>query len=212
MAPAALKWLWHLGSVATAIYTVVFVVDFGLHFHEGWSIGVRERDWILDARRDCEVKAYTSALMQEQCGQIRARQVVVPWHVAVHHVGRHLMTKLTSALQSAFALVCILVPLALLVFYCAVRHQQQREQAGYYGRETPLRHRHGEPPTFAACSEDALRFGATALWETLRWGQQAGAGAPKSTTAAAAGEGGGPQRQPGSVVLDMSPARGKKSE
>lgn len=200
----SIKWLWHLGAVTTAIYAVVFVVDFGLHFHEGWAIGARERDWVLDARRDCEVKAYSSALMQEECGRIRARPVAVPWHTAVHHVGRHLMAKLTSAIQSAFVLVCVLVPLALMVFYCAVRHQQQRER-GYYAAAPGLRHRAGAGTGLAAYGDDTLRLGA-ALWETLR---SAGAPSPPPPP----GSGSTPRGStPGSVVLDVPgpAARGKK--
>lgn len=206
MAPS-IKWLWHLGAVTTAIYAVVFVIDFGLHLHEGWSIGVRERDWVLDARRDCESRAYSSALMQEECGRIRALPVAVPWHTAVHHVGRHLMAKLTSAIQSAFALVCVLVPLALMTFYCAMRHNHDHHQY------TGLRYR-GAPDRVdqGGYGAEALRLGS-AVWEALRSAGETEPARPASPATAQRRA----EARPGSVVLDIArgaanPRREKKAE
>lgn len=175
-------WVWRLSAITTAIYAVVFFVDFGIHLHEGWSEGCRKRDRILEARSDCDSTRFKSAVIQERCAQVQSAPLVVPWHVAFHHVGRHLSAKMASMLQSLVILVLLLVPIALGVFWCAMRSQHQRHP------QQPAGHLH---PSHVAAS-------LAALWSQMA--SPSGSSSGSSSTPPAAPP---PSPRPKSCVVEL---------
>lgn len=171
-------WLWRLGAITTAIYALVFVVDFGIHLHEGWTEGARQRDRILEGRRDCQNSRFGSAVLQERCAQIRAAPLVVPWHVAFHHVGRHLAAKMTSALQSLVVLVALLVPVAAIVFWCVLRSSTHPHR--------PYFHQHPVPHPAAAAAAATMNPQASlgAFWTSLASAVGSGSSPPRPANVA----------------------------
>jgi len=111
-----------LTAICAVAYTAFSLIDIGLHIHEGWSDGVRQRDMINEAKVDCAMHRFTSVPLQKQCAQIGSTPVPVPWRIAMHHIGNHLRDKIVSALHSIVLLILTLIPIAFVLFYCMYRH------------------------------------------------------------------------------------------
>ena len=118
-----LPWVWRIGMALTAIYAIVTLVDIGIHFQEGWQEGNRRHDEVMKNKRDCANGRFESANMQAQCARTRGTNLPVAWHTAFHFVARHMWNKAYHTVQSVFMLCLLLIPIALLVFYCSLRRQ-----------------------------------------------------------------------------------------
>lgn len=190
--PSLNTWVWRLSAFTTAIYALVFLVDFGIHLHEGWSKGCMQRDRILDARRDCASIRFKSVVIQERCAQVQAAPLVVPWHVAFHHVGHHLSLKMASMLQSLVVLVLLLVPIGMGVFWCAMRSQQQ--------------HLHHHTPA----QSNQLATSLAALWTHLASSATTPASASSSSSGSPARDTTPPPSPPKSCIYEL-PVMGRRS-